>query len=352
MLTVGDLADDGGQDVPLLADRHERVDVLGRDHGAHALLRFAGEHLGRGHAGGAHRNLLEVDVHAAVAGRSQLGGGAGQPGAAEVLDADDEAGRVQVETALDEHLLGERVADLHRGQLLASAGVSTLVVERLRREDRDAADAVETGACAEQDDLVACTRSEGQVQILDAHDAGAQRVDQRVACVGGVEDRLAADVGQAEGVSVSTDTAHDTVDDATGIGGVGSTEPQLVHDGDRASTHGHDVADDAADTGCRTLVGLDVRRVVVALDLERDCPAVTDVDDAGVLADTGEHRWRASRRWWSRRSTSRCTFEDLYEQCSLHITEYIASSASVGRRPRISLMRAYSSSLRPSSLNG
>ncbi len=32
----------------------------------------------------------------------------------------------------------------------------------------------------------------------------------------------------------------------------------------------------------------------------------------------------------------RWTFEDLYEQCSLHITEYIASSASVGRRPRIS----------------
>ena len=54
-------------------------------------------------------------------------------------------------------------------------------------------------------------------------------------------------------------------------------------------THGHDVADDAADTGGRTLVGLDVRRVVVALDLERDGPAVTDVDDAGVLADAGEH---------------------------------------------------------------
>ncbi len=289
MLTVGDLADVGGQDVPLLADLHERIDVLGRDHGAHALLRFAREHLGRGHAGGAHRNLLEVDVHAAVTGCSQLGGGAGQPGAAEVLDADDEAGLVKVETALDEHLLGERVADLNRGQLLTSAGVSTLVVERRRRENRDATDSVETGACAEQDDLVARARSEGQVQILDAHDAGSEGVDQRVTCIGLVEDRLAADVRQAEGVSVSTDTTHDTVDDATGIGGVSSTEPKLIHDGDRTSTHGHDVADDAADTGRRTLVGLDVRRVVVALDLERDCPAVTDVDDAGVLTDTGQH---------------------------------------------------------------
>src|SRR5699024_9686325 len=44
----------------------------------------------------------------------------------------------------------------------------------------------------------------------------------------------------------------------------------------------------------------------------------------------------------------RCTFEDLYEVCSDHIDEYIASSASVGRRPRISRIRPYSSSFNPS----
>ncbi len=53
--------------------------------------------------------------------------------------------------------------------------------------------------------------------------------------------------------------------------------------------------------------------------------------------------------WVSSPNRRRCTFEDLYEQCSDHITEYMASSASVGRRPRISRIRAYSSSLRPSS---
>jgi hypothetical protein len=36
----------------------------------------------------------------------------------------------------------------------------------------------------------------------------------------------------------------------------------------------------------------------------------------------------------------RCTLLDLYEQCSLHMTEYIANSLElVGRRPRISRMR-------------
>src|SRR4029453_3416607 len=48
----------------------------------------------------------------------------------------------------------------------------------------------------------------------------------------------------------------------------------------------------------------------------------------------------------------RCTLEDLYEQCSDHMTEYMASSDEVGRRPKISLIRAYSPSFRPSSAHG
>src|ERR1043165_4235215 len=42
----------------------------------------------------------------------------------------------------------------------------------------------------------------------------------------------------------------------------------------------------------------------------------------------------------------RCTREDLYEQCSDHITEKTPSSTNVGSRPRSSLMRSYSSGLR------
>src|SRR4249919_2216136 len=48
----------------------------------------------------------------------------------------------------------------------------------------------------------------------------------------------------------------------------------------------------------------------------------------------------------------RCTLDDLYEQCSDHMTEYIASSDEVGRRPRISLIRVYSPSFSPSSAHG
>ncbi len=51
-------------------------------------------------------------------------------------------------------------------------------------------------------------------------------------------------------------------------------------------------------------------------------------------------------------NSRRCTLLDLYEQCSLHMIEYIASSDAVGRRPRMSLIFAYSSSFRPRSVYG
>src|SRR5215213_4739583 len=56
--------------------------------------------------------------------------------------------------------------------------------------------------------------------------------------------------------------------------------------------------------------------------------------------------------WGISENCLRCTLVDLYEQCSLHITLYIASSELVGRRPRISRIRWYSSALRPRSAQG
>src|SRR5882757_8247273 len=45
----------------------------------------------------------------------------------------------------------------------------------------------------------------------------------------------------------------------------------------------------------------------------------------------------------------RCTLLDLYEQCSLHITEKIPNSVMFGSRPRICLTREYSSAVSPCS---
>ena len=113
----------------------------------------------------------------------------------------------------------------------------------------------------------------------------------------------------------------------------GIAEAQRVEVGDRPRAHREHVAHDAADARRRALVGLDVGRVVVALHLEDGAVAVAEVDDARVLARALDHLWPVVGSVLSH------TREDLYEQCSLHITEKMPSSVNDGSRPRISSSR-------------
>ena len=101
------------------------------------------------------------------------------------------------------------------------------------------------------------------MQVLVAQHPDAQRVDEGVAQIGGVELHLAADVWQAQAVAVPADSRDDTRSDAVGVGRIERAEPQRVHHADRPGSHREDVADDAADSRCRALVGLDETRVVV-----------------------------------------------------------------------------------------
>ena len=256
----------------------------------HALLRLAGQDLVGLHRGLAQRHPLQVDAHAGAGRGGGLGERAGQAGAAEVLDADDQAGVVQLEAALDEQLLHERVADLHRRAALLGLPSSKVA----DGQHGDAADAVAAGLRADQHDDVADAGGGLAAAAVDRQHADAERVDQRVALVARVEDDLAADVGQAEAVAVAADAGDDAGQHPGGVRVVGGAEAQRVHHRDRAGAHGEDVADDAADAGGRALVGLDEARVVVRLDLEGDRELVADVDDAGVLADAGAASGRSS----------------------------------------------------------
>ena len=189
-----------------------------------------------------------------------------------------------------------------------------------------------------------------------AQHADAQRVDERVAEVGRVEDRLATDVGQAEAVAVAADAGHDPGQHALGVGRVERAEAQRVHHGDRPGAHGEDVADDAADAGRGTLVGLDVRRVVVRLDLEGDGVALADVDRRRrsrrcrpascptrrrAASPAGSRRTAAGAPCWTCRSSARSTSRS---------TSPARCWSAGGRGSRGSA--AYSSALRPSSAHG
>jgi hypothetical protein len=276
---AGHLAEHAGLDIPFADHLEECVELVGSDDRHHALLTLAHEDLLGRECGVSQQHLLEVDAHSAAAVRGQFARRARDARGAEVLDRLDQAVAIQLEAALDEHLLGEGVADLHRGALGRAGGV-----ERVGGQDAGPADAVATGAGAEQHHSVARAARVRELEVLVSHHADREGVHERVALVDRIEHGLAADVGKAEAVAVERDAGDHTVHDARGVGVVDRAEAQLVHDSDRAGAHRDDVADDSADAGRRALERLDVARVVVRLDLEGHRPALADVDHTGVLA--------------------------------------------------------------------
>ena len=100
-----------------------------------------------------------------------------KPGRAHVLDADERVGLHHLEAGLEQQLLHERIADLHRRPLLRR-----LLVE-LRRRHRRAVDAVAAGLGADVVDGVADAGRDALDDVRRLRDAEAEDVDQRVAGV-------------------------------------------------------------------------------------------------------------------------------------------------------------------------
>ena len=115
-------------------------------------------------------------------------------------------------------------------------------------------------------------------------DADRHRIDEDVAVIALMEADRAADRRHAERIAVAADPRRHSGDEAPGLGVIGRAEAEEIETGDGARAHGEDVAQDAADSGRRALIGLDERGMVVALHLEHADIAIADVDDARVLA--------------------------------------------------------------------
>ena len=135
------------------------------------------------------------------------------------------------------------------------------------------------GEGAVEDERVADALRLRREDALGRQDPDAHRVHERISGVGLVERALAADVRDADAVAVVADPRDRALEVPVGL-----AETQAVEERDRPGAHRDDVAEDPADTGRGALEGLDGRRMVVRLGLERDRDAVAEVDHAGVLA--------------------------------------------------------------------
>ena len=147
--------------------------------------------------------LSQLDGHAELAARPHLAGGAGQPGRAHILNAQDSAGLHDFQAGFEQKFFEERVAHLDVraflfgafGELLAGHG--------------GAVDAVSAGLGPDVEDRVADAFGLGIEDLVRADEAKRKGIDQRVAGVARLKARLAAKVGDAEAVAVSTYAVDD-----------------------------------------------------------------------------------------------------------------------------------------------
>ena len=109
-------------------------------------------------------------------------------------------------------------------------------------------------------------------------------VDQDVAVVSRIEGAGAAHGRHADAVAVAADAGHHARYQMAGLGVARRAEAERIEARYGPCTHGEHVAQDAADAGRRPLIGLDERRVVVALHLEDRRLAIADIHHAGVLS--------------------------------------------------------------------
>ena len=158
------------------------------------------------------------------------------------------------------------------------------LAELLAREHGGAADPVAAGRRAVEDEHVAGPARARARDALGRQEADAHRVDEAVAGVRLVEDRLAADGGHADAVPVVADP--------------GDRAPEAQSGAPKRSPSSSATGRAPIATMSRRIPPTPVaapwngstrRRVVVRLDLERDRLALAEVDHARVLARPLEH---------------------------------------------------------------
>jgi hypothetical protein len=280
---VGDPPDGCGVELPPGAHRLDLGHPRGLRHHQHPFLALAQQDLVRGHTrlAGGHQAGIDLDADAAAC--RHLRARAGEPRGPHVLNRHDEIRGDELETRLEEQLLGEGIAHLHlRAPRLAP-------LRQLLGREAGAVDPVAPGPRADAEQDVPHTVGGGPDQVRLPQQADAHGVHQRVSGVPRGEADLTAERRHPDAVAVVAHAAHDPGEEIPVPGKVERAEAQAVEDRDGASAHGEDVAQNAADSGRGALVWLDRRGMIVRLDLEGHRPAVRQAQDAGVLAGPLDH---------------------------------------------------------------
>ena len=282
-----ELADDRSLDTFGRAERDQFIDILRRHADYHPLLGLGDPDLGIGKAGVFQRHAVQPDLGPDLL--AHLAHGAGKTAGAAVGHRRVQPSIAGGQEHVQDHLLRDGVADLHR-----AAGNGLALAVQFGGAERGAVDAIAAGTSADGHDHVAGPG------FLERHAAGNQpqvsAEDQRIAQVAGIEIDSPIDRGNAHTVAVVAHARDDTLGHAPRMEHagrylvqwrVGRGEAEDVRIADRLGAHAgaHRVADHAADARIGPAVGLQGRRVIVRFHLENHVVLVVEPDHARVVAE-------------------------------------------------------------------
>ena len=197
----GDAADLDRVESPFFENAEDFLLAAFLRHQQHALLRFAQHDFVGRHAGFALGNEVKFDFGSYMAARAHFAGGAGQPGRAHVLNADDGAGLHGFEAGFEQKLFQERVAYLNVGPLGLGGFAEFLAGHG------GAVNAVAPGFGSHVNHGIAFARGLGVEDLIAPDQTQSERIHQRVAGVAGLKLGLAAEVGYAKTIAVGGDPA-------------------------------------------------------------------------------------------------------------------------------------------------
>ena len=171
--------------------------------------------------------------------------------------------------------------------------------------------AVATGLGADVNDGIALAGGLGIKNLVAAHQPESKSVHERIGRVARFKLGFAAEIRHAEAVAVRGNPTNYSFQDGMifvdfslrrprhpRLGGCRTGIPtrranraktQRIHYRYWPRAHSENVTKDASDSGRGTLKWLDKGRMVVRLDFECACPAVTDINDSRVLAGALNH---------------------------------------------------------------
>jgi hypothetical protein len=287
---VGDAADHGGLQIPLVEDSFDVRLASGLGDQQHALLRFRQQKIVRAHDLLAPWNAIQIDLDAESSPTRHLHRRAGEPRRSHVLDRHQAVAGHQLEARFEQQLLGERISHLYCRALLLG------ILIELGRCHARAVNAVAPRPGADIHHRVPNSRGGCTKDPVGPHQAEREGVDENVLVVAAVEVHLAADRRDSDAVPVSADARHHSLEELRRVRMPDRTEAQRIQVGDRPGAHREHVTQNPAYARRGALVRLDEGRVVVALDLENGGEPVTDVDHAGVLARSLENARSGGRQ--------------------------------------------------------